>query len=100
MGVSAIYHVSAGNEWGAIFPELLLGCLALLLLVLEVVLPKDELKRIPEIAILGQLGILAGLFFNFHSGYLGRESFNGLLIHSPAGQVMRVFFLISSILVC
>src|SRR5208283_2086172 len=34
---------------------------------------------------------------DFHTPY--HESFNGLLVQSEAGQVMRVFFLISSILV-
>jgi NADH-quinone oxidoreductase subunit N len=86
-----------GNPWGAIWPELSLGCLALLLLVLETMLPKSAQGRIPAVSVAGQLCILAVL--------LGRldipvsTAFNGLLILSSRGQVMRVFFLLTSLFV-
>ena len=53
------------NQWGAIAPELMLGCLALLLLGLEIILPKDSHKHIPGFAIVGILGIIAGFAINF-----------------------------------
>lgn len=91
---------AADNIWGAIFPELLLACLALALLALEIVLPKKLHAYIPDVALAGLVGALAGLLVNFNSVTLGHETFNGLLRHSPGGQVMRAFFLLTAILVC
>lgn len=91
---------AASNQWSAILPELGLGCLALLLLVLEIVLPKSAHDRIPTVAILGQLAILVALLVNFTPAGLERDTFNGLLHHSRDGQFLRAFFLVSSIVVC
>lgn len=92
--------IAAGlNEWSDIAPELALGCLALLLLVFEMLLPKKQHEHIGALSILGQIGILAYVAFTFHAPSLGRESFGGLLQHSYIGQALRVFFLLSSIFV-
>jgi NADH-quinone oxidoreductase subunit N len=99
MHITLLQHLAAGNEWGAICPELALGCLALALLVLDVFLPKNARTQIPNVAILGQIAVLADVLVHFHSAYLGREVFNGLLSFTLAGQAMRVFLLLSSILV-
>jgi NADH-quinone oxidoreductase subunit N len=88
------------NTWGTIVPELLLACIALLLLGLEIVFPKRFHARIPDFAIAGLVGALIGLLINFESASLGQTTFNGLLLHSPAGQVMRFFFLLSALFVC
>jgi NADH-quinone oxidoreductase subunit N len=92
------------NQWIAIMPELMLGCLALLLLALEVVLPKTKHDMIPGVAIMGQLGVLIGLIINYRTPFLdpllaATSDFNGMLAYSPHGQFMRVFFLLTSILV-
>ena len=97
MDFSALRELSAGNSWWAIWPELGLGCLALFLLVLETVLPKSAHGKIPMVSILGQFGLLGGLLATFDGSF--HETFNGLLMLSPQGQVMRVFFLVSSLLV-
>ena len=97
MDPSSLQQLAAGNPWPAIWPELSLGCLALLLLVLETVLPRSAHRGIPAASVLGQLAILAVLLANFGTPY--RETFNGLLMISPSGQVMRVYFLLSSIFV-
>ena len=97
MDISALSQLAAGNTWQAILPEIALGCLALFLLVLEIVLPASRHRWIPMASILGQLAILALLLAHFHTGY--RSTFNGLLIQSPGGQLMRAFFLVASILV-
>ena len=97
MDLSALRSMGAGNPWLAIWPELSLGCLALLLLVLETLLPKSAHGRIPLVSIAGQAGVLAAIAFNFATPF--QTAFNGLLMLSPSGQLMRVFFLISSILV-
>jgi NADH-quinone oxidoreductase subunit N len=100
MDVLTLQHLAAGNAWGAIWPELALGCLALALLALEMVLPREAHRHIPAIAILGQIAVLAALLLHFHGGHPGREIFNGLLLQTVPGQAMRVFFVVSSILVC
>lgn len=100
MNLDAVKTAAALNEWGAIFPELALGCLALLLLVVEMLLPRKQHGHIATLAIVGQLGILAAVAWNFHSPYLGRgDTFSGLLHFSSVGQAMRVFFLLASIFV-
>ena len=100
MTIEAVKFAASSNEWGMIAPELMLGCLALFLLVLEIVLPKKQHALIPTFALFGQAGVLAGLLLNFDNGLLDFTIFNGLLHHSFSGQVMRVFFLLASILVC
>ena len=62
---------AAGNTWGAIAPELMLGCLALALLGFEIVLPKKYHGHIPDFALIGIFGVLAGLLINFNSATLG-----------------------------
>jgi NADH-quinone oxidoreductase subunit N len=99
MSIDLLQQAAASNQWAAIMPEVLLACLALLLLVLEIVLPRKTHEHIPVVSLLGQLGILIGLLVNFHSASLGTDTFNHLLHHSYEGQIMRVFFLVSSILV-
>jgi NADH-quinone oxidoreductase subunit N len=100
MPFSPLQAFADSNHWGAIWPELLIGCLALALLLLEILLPKRSHGCIPAVAILGQIAVLAGVLIYFHCGAIGRPIFNGLLWLTPFGQAMRVFFLLASILVC
>jgi NADH-quinone oxidoreductase subunit N len=100
MNLEAVSRAAADNHWLAIWPELTLGCLALLLLVLEIILPKNQHRLIPAVAALGIIGTLVGLSFDWRSATVGTETFSGLLHHSMAGQAMRVFFLVSALLVC
>jgi NADH-quinone oxidoreductase subunit N len=100
MTLEAVKLAAADNLWTAIFPELLLGCVALFLLVLETILPKEQHRIIPSVASLGLVATLVGLIINWHSATLGTETFNGLLSHSNGGQVMRLFFVLSALLVC
>jgi NADH-quinone oxidoreductase subunit N len=102
--LNAFADAAKSNNWLAIMPELMLGCLALLLLVLEVVLPKNKHDIIPGVAIMGQLGVLIGLIINYRTPFLdpslgAASNFNGLLAYTSHGQFMRVFFLLTSILV-
>lgn len=100
MDTTLLTTLAQNNSWAAIWPEISVGCLALLLLIAEILLPRRAHKAIPGIAIIGQLGILAALLADFHSAFVGHETFNGLLYHSMDGQAMRGFFLLASILVC
>lgn len=99
MTIEQLQAAAADNHWAYIQPEISVGVLALLLLVLEMILPKQKHTLIPTLSIVGQLGLLIGLFFNFSPAYLGSTSFNGLLQHSESTQYLRAFFLVSSILV-
>ncbi|MBI4623108.1 MAG: NADH-quinone oxidoreductase subunit N [Verrucomicrobia bacterium] len=99
MTLEAVKLAAADNLWSAILPELILGCLALFLLVLELLLPKKHHGVIPDVASAGVLGTLVWVLANFSPAVLGSTTFSGLLHHSVAGQVMRVFFLLCALLV-
>ncbi len=89
------------NFWGAIIPEIGMVVLALLLLLTDMFGGKKGSSIIPKLSLIGQLGILAYVIKSIccGCGYLGEETFAGMLKHSEFGQTMRVFFLVSSILV-
>jgi len=53
MNLEAVKLAAEANQWGAIFPELMLACLALALLVLEIALPKKLHAYIPDVALAG-----------------------------------------------
>ena len=100
MTTELLKRIAGTNEWWGIAPELLLGCSALALLALEIVLPKKDHRFIPHFAITMQATIFALLLAGFYSGYEGASTFGGLLQHSFIGHVGRVFFLLTSLLVC
>jgi len=100
MTTDLLKKIAETNEWWGIAPELLLGCSALALLALEIVLPKKDHRFIPHFAIATQATVFVLLLAGFYSGYEGASTFGGLLQHSFLGHVGRVFFLLSSLLVC
>ena len=100
MDISVLQTLASRNLWGAITPEIMLGSLALLLLVIELLFPKQHRQMVPVAALVGLVSILGGVLLNFQSAYLGEETFNGLLRHTQGGQIMRVFFLLAAIMVC
>jgi len=99
MTIETLQAIADQNEWLSIMPELMLGCLALALLVLEILLPAKDHRLIPGFAIFGQVAVLVGLLFNYASPYLGEDRFDHLIKFTADGQFMRVFFVLSSILV-
>jgi NADH-quinone oxidoreductase subunit N len=98
--LSSLQEFAASNQWTAIMPELLLAGLALLVLLFELVLPKAYRAIIPAVTISGLAVVLLGLGLHFHTAFLGEDTFANLLHHSENGQFMRVFFLLTAILVC
>jgi NADH-quinone oxidoreductase subunit N len=100
MLLEAVKLAAEDNLWIAIWPEIALGCIALLLLVLEIALPKRRHVIIGDIATAGIFLTFVGLCLNWESTALDTTTFNGLLQHSRGGQVMRAFFLLSALLVC
>jgi NADH-quinone oxidoreductase subunit N len=79
---------------------MILACAALGLLVLEILLPKDQLRFIPHVAGLSLAFVLAAVVLNFDKTWGGEELFGGLIKLGSGGQVARVFFLLSGLLVC
>lgn len=97
MTTTQLQQAALDNQWLAIAPELMVGCLALLLLIFEIFLPKKHHGIIPSLSIVGLLAIIGGLIVNYNSEFLGQETFNGLLKHTGTGQFMRLFFLLTSV---
>lgn len=100
MTLEAVKLAAADNTWTALFPELMLAGIALLLLVLEILLPRKQHHLIPDFAALGVAATLIGLAVNWNAASLGDYAFNGLLHFTVSGQVMRAFFLLAALLVC
>ncbi|MFQ3223874.1 MAG: NADH-quinone oxidoreductase subunit N [Lentimonas sp.] len=92
---------TATNDWAAIMPEILLAVLALGLLGAEMVLPRAKQGLIACLAIWGQVVILV-VALGCPAYYCadGQTFFSGMIQQTDVTQMMRVFFLVSSILVC
>jgi len=100
MDTSALQHLANQNVWGSLWPELSLGTLALLLLVLEIILPKKSHDVISKVAIFGQFILLGLLVFGICSDTLSKtEIFNGLITLTKTTHLFRIFFLLASLLV-
>ena len=92
---------AAKNEWAAILPEIMLGVLALGLLGAEMALPKNKHDLIPRLAIWGQVIVLvAALGYAGWCNFGEQAYFSGLIMQNDVTQIMRGFFLVSSIVVC
>jgi NADH-quinone oxidoreductase subunit N len=92
---------TATNDWAAIAPEIMLAVLALGLLGAEMVLPRAQHGQIARLAIWGQVLVL-GITLGCPACYTteGNTYFSGMIAQTDVTQIMRGFFLISSILVC
>ncbi len=99
MNFESFKAAAESNHWVAITPEIGLGVLAVLLLVLEMLLPRKQHRLIPVFSILGQLAILGAIIGTYANAWVGQETFAGMLKHSADGQFMRIFFVVCSILV-
>lgn len=89
--------ISHLNKWHHIWPEISLGIGALCILLLDLLFPRKTKLFVPIFAFLVQVTILLILLFK-NSHEFG-PNFSGLILHSSLGETMRIFFLISSILV-
>jgi len=100
MDITVLQNFAANNLWGAIMPEIMLGVLALALLVIELLFPKQQHQMVPLAALVGLLCVIGNVLATFHNPHVGTETFNGLLRHTRDGQIMRVFFLLAALMVC
>lgn len=90
--------IAETNNWYVIAPEISLGLIALFILILECLLPQKRRSLIPAVVIMGQV-LLLGLVVFVFDPVIG-SYFSGLIQIGDLTQVMRIFFLLSSILVC
>ncbi|MBK8476668.1 MAG: NADH-quinone oxidoreductase subunit N [Opitutaceae bacterium] len=98
--IKALHDIAVSNYWPALAPEIGLGVVALALLALELLLPKRQLATvIPRVAILGFVAALAWTLRDWSAVWLGHELFGGLVRQTTDSQIMRVFFLVASLLV-
>ncbi|MBC2605961.1 NADH-quinone oxidoreductase subunit N [Pelagicoccus albus] len=97
--LNSLGEIAATNTWGAIYPEMILGLMALALMGLEVILPKFAHGAIPRISILGQILLLGYIVIFDPSGCCNGVAFGGMIELSGTGQALRIFFLLSSIFV-
>lgn len=89
------------NNWFAILPGLLLAILALGLLGAEMALPRKRHRLIADIALWGQVFVLIFTFFWSKFYFSGAHYyFNDMIHQTDLTNLMRGFFLVSSILVC
>lgn len=88
--------ISETNNWNVICPEIVFGILGLCILMIDV-LTKCGRKWVPAIAIIGQVIVLFLVIFG-KQPVMG-DYFSGMILISPLSQLMRIFFIISSILV-
>ncbi len=102
----AVYHtLTATNQWLMLWPEVMLGAIALLLLVLELVLDRKQHDCIPRIAIFGQMVILIALLgsiaYESADPYIDKIAdwtyFDGLIVISPFGEAGRIFILLTAL---
>jgi NADH-quinone oxidoreductase subunit N len=100
MSTELLQSIAGSNLWWAIGPEMILACAALGLLVIEITTPKEQHRFIPHVAIASLAIVLAAVIANFDKTFCGEALFGGLIRLSSFGQVARVFFLVSSLLVC
>lgn len=100
MDTESLQIISSSNTWTAILPELVLGCVAVILLFIDLLLPAAR-RYLVHISMTIQL-VLA-LILGWHLIGLGEPSsrvlFGGLLRQNEQTELMRIFFLISSVFV-
>src|SRR4051812_45925513 len=100
MSTEFLQAVADSNQWWALGPEITVASGALALLVLEILAPKKDLRFAPHLAVMTLAATLLTVALNFGQIWDGEEIFGGLIRLSGPGQVARIFFLLSSLLVC
>jgi NADH-quinone oxidoreductase subunit N len=100
MSTEFLQTVADSNQWWALGPEITVASGALALLVLEILVPKKDLRYAAPLAVLTLAATLLTVTLNIGQTWDGEEIFGGLIRLSGPGQVARIFFLLSSLLVC
>jgi NADH-quinone oxidoreductase subunit N len=99
METELLQQLAATNRWSALLPEIIIGCGAVLLLFIDLLLPKAR-RFLPAISIAFQ--VLAGLLilWGLQSPREGMEVlFGGLLAQEGSSDWMRLYLLFASVCV-
>jgi NADH-quinone oxidoreductase subunit N len=101
METEILQQIAASNRWSALLPEIILGCFAVIILFIDLLLPRGR-RYLSSLSILAQaaaaLVLLPGLFAG--SAREGADVlFAGLLAQETSSDWMRLFFLGASIVV-
>lgn len=101
--MEAFLKFSSDNLWFEIWPEMTLVLGAVLILLLDLFSSKEKTygNRSGIIAVFFQMSLLVYFLFDylFLNHTFERSSFSGMLRHGFQGDLMRTFFLLSSICV-
>jgi NADH-quinone oxidoreductase subunit N len=100
MSTELLKAVADTNQWLALTPEIMVACAALALLVIEIFTPKEQHRFIPHFTVLVLAMVLGSVILTFSRTWGGEELFGGMIRMSTSGQIARIFFLLSSLLVC
>src|SRR5436190_13205951 len=98
MSTELLQAVADTNDWWALGPEITVASGALALLVLEILVPKKDLRFVPPLAVMTLVATLLTVALNFNQIWDGEDLFGGLIRLSGPGQIARIFFLVSSLL--
>jgi len=100
LSIDTFKELAATNQWGAIWPEISMACLAIALLVLDLVIPQARRRWIPFLAIVGQIAIFISLLINPVAPGSGEDLFAVMITPTAFTPWMQVFFVLGSLLVC
>ncbi len=88
------------NHWAVLWPEIALALLAVLVLLVDLFTGKVKALAVPLVAIVGQIAVLFALLFKASCEFEGSGVlFSGMILPSNLSEVMRIFFVLASILV-
>ncbi|MEM0965285.1 MAG: NADH-quinone oxidoreductase subunit N [Verrucomicrobiota bacterium] len=101
MSLEAYRQFAETNVWSMLLPEIYLVALALVLLVFEMIFRKQDLLLVIRVGLWGQVLLLVLMGLSYLEGFPSEkaEAFAGLIVQTPVSELMRVFFVTSSILV-
>lgn len=92
METEVLQSIVATNRWGVLLPEIFLGCCAVLILFVDLMLPsmRRYLAGLSSVILL-LAALLVG--WDMRSGAFNGEYFAGLLMQDSTADWMRLFFL-------
>jgi NADH-quinone oxidoreductase subunit N len=101
MDTELLQHLVASNRWSALLPEIILGCFAVILLFIDLLIPRAR-RHLATLSILAHL-VAGALLIQTIQRYGGdgeaRVLFAGLIAQETTGDWMRLFLVGCSIVI-